>query len=157
VNVVPSEGEPRGGSSDARPRPPGESFYLPSAPPPTGPPPGSVRDRPLGPAASARPAEPPVLTDDDTAPDPVELPLEALVTSVSPVSDGPEHRAVLELCRTPRSVAEVAALLRLPLGAARIAVDDLLAARAVTVQPGSGDNGPDLAELDRIREGLRRL
>ncbi|MGH4009747.1 MAG: DUF742 domain-containing protein, partial [Pseudonocardiaceae bacterium] len=36
-----------------------------------------------------------------------------------------EHRAVAELCRDPRSVAEVAALLSLPLGVARVLLGDM--------------------------------
>src|SRR5262249_47439235 len=55
---------------------------------------------------------------------PVDLRIEALVTTTERGDDREavtqaEHRAVAELCREPRSVAEVATLLGVPLGVAK--------------------------------------
>lgn len=66
-----------------------------------------------------------------------------------------EHHAVVELCRAARSVAEVAALLSLPLGVAKVLVGDL-ASRGVLVVRTSGA-APDLGVMERVLAGLRRL
>ncbi|WP_051341687.1 DUF742 domain-containing protein [Pseudonocardia spinosispora] len=91
-----------------------------------------------------------------------QLPLEALITSTPgmPFTHlGGEHRAVVRLCQVSQSVAEVAARLGVPLGVARVLVDDLAASRAVTVHQRSGDSAhrPDLALLERVLAGLHRL
>ncbi|MFC5289744.1 DUF742 domain-containing protein [Actinokineospora guangxiensis] len=66
-----------------------------------------------------------------------------------------EHHAVVELCRAARSVAEVAALLSLPLGVAKVLVGDL-ATRGVLVVRSSGA-APDIGIMERVLAGLRRL
>ena len=53
-----------------------------------------------------------------------------------------EHRDIAELCRTPQSVVEISALLRLPLGVATVLTRDLAAqgyliAGTTTVDPAS--------------------
>jgi Protein of unknown function (DUF742) len=70
-----------------------------------------------------------------------------------------EHRAVAELCEQTRSVAEVAALLRLPLGVARVLLGDMAGIGVVTVHQtaSSAGNLPDLALMERVLSGLRRL
>lgn len=70
-----------------------------------------------------------------------------------------EHRAVAELCRDPRSVAEVAALLSLPLGVARVLLADMADLNLVTVHRSAYSSGdtPDLALMERVLSGLRRL
>ena len=90
----------------------------------------------------------------------LELSLEALVSVVPTAPTGHmsgEHHAVLGLCREPRSVAEVAALLDVPLGVARVLVGDLAAAGAVALHRTAGAAGPDIALLERVLSGLRRL
>ncbi|MFB7663381.1 DUF742 domain-containing protein [Kitasatospora sp. NPDC056138] len=73
----------------------------------------------------------------------------------------PEHRAILERCRHPAAVAEVAADLDLPVSVTKILLADLVAhglllARApLSVARASG--GPDLGLLAAVRDGLRRL
>jgi Protein of unknown function (DUF742) len=88
-----------------------------------------------------------------------ELPVETLVSAVPgtrwPPSAG--HRAVVELCGEPRSVAEIGALLGVPLGVARVLVDDLTGTGAVAVHATVGAAGPDRALLERVLAGLRRL
>jgi hypothetical protein len=70
-----------------------------------------------------------------------------------------EHRAVAELCEQTRSVAEVAALLSLPLGVARVLLGDMAGLGVVTVHQtaSSTGNAPDIALMERVLSGLRRL
>jgi Protein of unknown function (DUF742) len=71
----------------------------------------------------------------------------------------PEHRSIAGLCCQTRSVAEVAALLSLPLGVARVLVGDMAGMGLVIVHQTIGGNGelPDVAFLERVLSGLRRL
>ncbi|MHA6624191.1 DUF742 domain-containing protein [Pseudonocardia sichuanensis] len=70
-----------------------------------------------------------------------------------------EHRAVAELCEQTRSVAEVAALLSIPLGVARVLLGDMAGLNLVTVHQTatSAGDAPDLALMERVLSGLRRL
>ncbi|MGH3936022.1 MAG: DUF742 domain-containing protein [Pseudonocardiaceae bacterium] len=70
-----------------------------------------------------------------------------------------EHRAVAELCRDPRSVAEVAALLSLPLGVARVVLGDMADIGLVRVHRTANVSGdtPEVALMERVLSGLRRL
>lgn len=70
-----------------------------------------------------------------------------------------EHRSVAELCEQTRSVAEVAALLSLPLGVARVLLGDMAGLGVVTVHQTASSVGsvPDLALMERVLSGLRRL
>ncbi|HZG90116.1 MAG TPA: DUF742 domain-containing protein [Pseudonocardia sp.] len=70
-----------------------------------------------------------------------------------------EHRAVAEMCEQTRSVAEVAALMSLPLGVARVLLGDMAGLGIVTVHQtaSSAGNLPDLALMERVLSGLRRL
>ncbi|MFC9332016.1 DUF742 domain-containing protein [Kitasatospora sp. NPDC057015] len=94
-----------------------------------------------------------------------ELALEALVSaSVDPQRLAtllPEHQRICTLCTEVKSVAEVSALLSLPLGVARILVADLAEAGLVAIhQPASGGesgNQPDVTLLERVLSGLRKL
>ncbi|WP_216211770.1 DUF742 domain-containing protein [Amycolatopsis aidingensis] len=70
-----------------------------------------------------------------------------------------ESRAVGRLCAEPRSVAEVAALLALPLGVARVLLGDLAEAGLVQVHASlsTPDGRPDLDLMRRVLRGLRAL
>jgi hypothetical protein len=70
-----------------------------------------------------------------------------------------EHRAVADLCQQARSVAEVAALLKVPLGVAKVLVGDMAGIGLVAVHESVGTHGdmPDLALMERVLSGLRRL
>ena len=71
-----------------------------------------------------------------------------------------EHRSIMEECRTPRSVAEVAALLRVPIGVARVLISDAADAGLVTVHRTVSTNDDAEAHLmlmERVLSGLRRL
>jgi Protein of unknown function (DUF742) len=70
----------------------------------------------------------------------------------------PEMRAIVELCRRMRTVAEVAALLKMPLGVVRVLLSDLVDQGKIRVY-GTGHDAeqPDRALLERVLSGLRRL
>ncbi|SDE77059.1 DUF742 domain-containing protein [Pseudonocardia oroxyli] len=70
-----------------------------------------------------------------------------------------EHRSVADLCDQPRSVAEIAALLAIPLGVARVLLGDMAGLGVVTVHQTASSTGtePDLALMERVLSGLRRL
>ncbi len=70
----------------------------------------------------------------------------------------PELRAIVELCRRLRSVAEISALLRIPLGVVRVLISDLADQGRIRVYgTGHMPEGPDRALLERVLSGLRRL
>ncbi|MGW6291401.1 DUF742 domain-containing protein [Streptomyces sp. SID8111] len=72
----------------------------------------------------------------------------------------PESRAIVELCRRMRTVAEIAALLRMPLGVVRVLLSDLADQGRIRVYgtgTGHGTGRPDRALLERVLSGLRRL
>ncbi|WP_263654832.1 DUF742 domain-containing protein [Nonomuraea aurantiaca] len=90
------------------------------------------------------------------------LAMEALVSSSTSMRLGMaytrEYRAISELCRQIRSVAEVSALLRIPLGVARVLIADMEAEGLVRVyQPQLEAGIPDKGLLERVLSGLRRL
>ncbi|MFF7334164.1 DUF742 domain-containing protein [Streptomyces sp. NPDC090306] len=84
-----------------------------------------------------------------------ELPNGSLTTRVMP-----EMRAIVELCRRMRTVAEIAALLRMPLGVVRVLLSDLADQGKIRVYgtgTGHGTGRPERALLERVLSGLRRL
>lgn len=97
-----------------------------------------------------------------------EIAIEALV-STTPVGrqrridPEPERERIIRLCHSPRSVAEVAAIVSTPLGVARVLVADLESEGLVRVaDPHAAFNGTveparNLSVLERVRDGLRRL
>jgi Protein of unknown function (DUF742) len=128
-------------------------------PPPSPLPPEPASGEPVDAAGSSF-VRPYVFTRGRTRPQ-FELPVEALVSAVrhdaARSAMGGEHEAVVALCREPRSVAELAALLSVPLGVARVLVGDLATAGAVAVHRTAGGAGPDHALMARVLSGLRRL
>lgn len=70
-----------------------------------------------------------------------------------------EHQRVVELCHSPRSVAEVAALMRLPLGVVKVLLGDMAERGLVDVHQtaSAGGDTPDLGLMERVLSGLRRL
>lgn len=70
----------------------------------------------------------------------------------------PEMRAIVEICRRMRTVAEIAALLKMPLGVVRVLLSDLADQGKIRVYgTGHGTGQPDRALLERVLSGLRRL
>lgn len=71
----------------------------------------------------------------------------------------PEHRSICGLCLDTRSVAEVAAHLRLPLGVARVLIGDMAGMGLVLIHQSGmvvGDR-PSIDFMERVLSGLRRL
>lgn len=70
-----------------------------------------------------------------------------------------EFRSVRTLCHHPLSVAEVAARLSVPLGVARVLLDDMADQGLVTIHDTrvSVDGRPAVALMERVLHGLRRL
>jgi hypothetical protein len=69
----------------------------------------------------------------------------------------PETRAIVELCRRMRSVAEISALLRIPLGVVRVLLSDLADQGRIRVYGTGHPGNPDRALLERVLSGLRSL
>jgi len=70
----------------------------------------------------------------------------------------PECQAILQFCRDWRSVAEISAVLRLPLGVARILIADMGADGLVRIhQREDAEGRPDLNLLERVLSGLRKI
>ena len=92
-----------------------------------------------------------------------DLPLEAVVcaTGLSPAFVGAlqmESRAIVELCARPKSLAEIGAALRVPVGVARVLVGDLANGGYLEVhlpRAADGDGGPSHEILGRLLDGLR--
>jgi hypothetical protein len=92
----------------------------------------------------------------------IDLAIEALVIGVPSVLDysegAPEHRQVHALCAEPRSVAEVAAYTRVPIGSARVIIADMLGlGMLVQCSPGEPAETPSMDLMARVRDGLRHL
>ncbi len=90
------------------------------------------------------------------------FPLEALVLTTvqgekNDLAPTPAARTICRLCRSARSVAEVAALLNVPLGVARVLVGDLLESGLIMVHDNSTAGGPDNGVLEKVLSGLKRL
>jgi hypothetical protein len=97
------------------------------------------------------------------------LELETLVSTNQSAADGAiseavvqqiESLSIMEQCWSPRSVAEIAAVLGVPLGVARVLISDAADAGLVTVHKTiSGNDGAEahLVLMERVLSGLRRL
>ncbi|ACY99200.1 MULTISPECIES: DUF742 domain-containing protein [Thermomonospora] len=70
----------------------------------------------------------------------------------------PEHQTILELCRSPLSVAEVASELDLPLGVVRVLLGDLLDHGLIRVRrPAPVAQFPNERVLKEVIDGLHAL
>jgi hypothetical protein len=70
-----------------------------------------------------------------------------------------EHQSIARLCRRSRSVAEVGALLALPLGVIRVLLGDMATLGLIDVHLNTHDQDdrPDLELMERVLRGLTRL
>ncbi len=151
--------------ASARPTPTTDPEPEPRVPEPVVPPQVQARDhdavrRHPGPRTLVRPY---VLTRGRTQ-SRRHLAIEALVSTRA---DAPWHvtrlsgefRSVRSLCDRPRSVAEVAATLSVPLGVVRVLLDDMAEQGLVTIHETrtSHDGRPAMALMERVLHGLRRL
>ncbi|WP_063278444.1 DUF742 domain-containing protein [Streptomyces roseifaciens] len=173
--ATPPGGYPYG--NDQQAQPPLNRFNFPSAPSqraqgePARPP--QVPQTPQHRRASSSPSggkrsnplvRPYAMTGGRTRPR-YQLAIEALVhTTAQPAQlqgQLPEHQRICHLCREIKSVAEISALLTIPLGVARILVADLAEAGLVAIhQPGGDESAggqPDVTLLERVLSGLRNL
>ncbi|MFP3962104.1 DUF742 domain-containing protein [Actinomadura fulvescens] len=70
----------------------------------------------------------------------------------------PEHEMILELCRGPLSVVEVASELELPLGVVRVLLGDLLDRSLILVRrPAPVAQFPSERVLKEVIDGIRAL
>ncbi|MFF7727519.1 DUF742 domain-containing protein [Streptomyces sp. NPDC008001] len=172
--ATPPGGYPYG--NDQQAQPPLNRFNFPSAPsqraqaePPRQPqvPQASQHRRASSPSGGKRNnplVRPYAMTGGRTRPR-YQLAIEALVhTTAQPAQlqgQLPEHQRICHLCREIKSVAEISALLTIPLGVARILVADLAEAGLVAIhQPGGDESAggqPDVTLLERVLSGLRNL
>ncbi|WP_370942887.1 DUF742 domain-containing protein [Amycolatopsis sp. cg5] len=130
--------------------------------------PASAQDDLLHPAEETAIVRPYALTGGRTKAN-YALELETLVSAKEEVAVGVfsdaamqqiENLSIMEECRTPRSVAEIAAAMRVPLGVARVLISDAADAGLVTVHKTlSGNDGAEahLVLMERVLSGLRRL
>jgi hypothetical protein len=92
-----------------------------------------------------------------------DLPMEALVRAL--VSEGydaldTKHRQIVEICHQPTGVAEVSALVKVPLTVARVLIGDLIDGRWLEVCPSLGagqDAAADIDLVERLLSGLRSM
>lgn len=90
-----------------------------------------------------------------------DLAVETLVSipSPRPPLEDPEHVALGDVVDDPRSVAEVAALLAVPLGVARVIIDDMAGAGLLLVHPRAvaASGAPSRDIMQRVLDGLHKL
>lgn len=93
-----------------------------------------------------------------------DLAIETLVSTsergrTQAAASTPEHRSICGLCTEARSVAEISAHLRIPLGVVRVLIGDMAGLGLVLIHDSgmvSGDR-PSMEFLERVLSGLRRL
>jgi Protein of unknown function (DUF742) len=124
--------------------------------------PGAPRHRPGTEREKSSLVRPYAVTGGRTQPR-YQLQIEAMVAASSYEARdlsvlSPECQAILGFCRDWRSVAEISAVLRMPLGVARVLVADMAVEGLVRVHQIDHAHGvPDLNLLERVLSGLRKL
>jgi hypothetical protein len=124
-------------------------------------------DEPFGDEPEDSSVRPYTITHGRTASAHGDLTLITIIVALTPPEEQfgtrglePEHRAILELCRRPVAVAEIAALLNLPVAVAKILISDLITLGTVAARPPAAlvvGQKPDGRLLQAVRDGLRRL
>jgi Protein of unknown function (DUF742) len=113
---------------------------------------------PGGSSAGRRRVRPFVVTGGRAAPV-IDLRIESMLATVRgqipTIHIGPEQESILQICTTPRSVAEVAVHLGQPIGVARVVAADLVAAGLLREHTLVGN--ADSALLERVLGGIRAL
>jgi hypothetical protein len=80
------------------------------------------------------------------------------ITSLASDTRGPEHQSILALTQEPKSVAEVAARVDLPLGVVRVLLCDLLSdGQIARYDPPDTEELPNIETLQAVIHGLRAL
>ncbi|MFF3449690.1 DUF742 domain-containing protein [Streptomyces sp. NPDC002667] len=102
-----------------------------------------------------------VLTGGGDGGDRAEVDLVTLVVAravTPPPATPPEQSALLRLCRTPLSVAEISAYLSLPFSVVTVLLTELLAAELVQARaPIVRQALPDRSLLEAVMHGLQKL
>ncbi|HEY3140172.1 MAG TPA: DUF742 domain-containing protein [Acidimicrobiales bacterium] len=95
-----------------------------------------------------------LFTQGRTLSDTRPLAVEAMVVATGPPDEdlAPEQRKLIELCDEPRSVAEVAAKLSIPLGVVQVLIADLTGSDAIEIcrQRNGHTLADDIALLQRL-------
>jgi hypothetical protein len=81
---------------------------------------------------------------------PTSRPIESLLLE-------PEYLQVLRQCRQPKSVADLASDLDLPLGVVRILLSDMREHQLITIRPPARHRMTDPQVLKDVADALRRL
>lgn len=83
----------------------------------------------------------------------------SLRTDSAPRGLAPEHLTIVQLCRRPLSIAEVAAYVKLPLGVVRVLCADLIDRGLVITRAPSHKpaQAPDHETLQAVLDGLIKL
>ncbi|MFB9908610.1 DUF742 domain-containing protein [Allokutzneria oryzae] len=102
------------------------------------------------------------MTRGRTRPGNTELDLATQVVAVWTENDSgslsTEHQSIIELCRTPLSVAEVAAYIDVPLVVVKVLLSDLIERGDVVARaPRMANNLPDRNLLQAVLDGVRRI
>ncbi|MGW1375507.1 DUF742 domain-containing protein [Streptomyces sp. NPDC002446] len=89
-----------------------------------------------------------------------ELDLVTLIVARSGPAPGmqPEHAAIVKLCQSPLSVAEISAYTGLPVSVVTVLISDLLAEQLVlTRAPVPAAELPSRALIEAVIDGLQKL
>ena len=85
-----------------------------------------------------------------------DIPIETLVVArLSNEGLSPDYAAVIDLCTTPLSVAEIAVHIQQPIGVARVLIADLTASSHVEQHGTAASEGA--AIVRRLLDGIRSL
>ncbi|MBA2950797.1 DUF742 domain-containing protein [Streptomyces himalayensis] len=117
------------------------------------------QDGPWLDGAAGRLVRPYTVSDGRTRPSAaLDLLSQFMTTGTKPLGYlGPEHRQVLDLCKGPLSVAEIAAHLKLPAAVTKVLLSDLVDCGALTTKPPDFYHNPtDRSLLEAVLDGLRR-
>lgn len=88
----------------------------------------------------------------------VSLVLATRAPSIQDSGLGPEHLAIMNTCVRPLSVAEIAALVDLPVGIVRVLLGDLLGRNLILVREPLGAHAmPGDGIFEAVLNGLRAL
>lgn len=94
----------------------------------------------------------------------IRFEIETLLSTTAAYTDSDEsisseYHTVAALCHQARSIAEVAALLAIPLGVAKVLAGDMAGAGLLAVHETASVDGeaPDVVLMERILSGLRKL
>lgn len=89
-----------------------------------------------------------------------DLRIETLIEATPKLPDGLRFEAasIAKLCREPNSVAEISAMLKIPLGTVKVIVGDLVGSNHVRAHRTiEGETPEDIQLISRLIAGVRKL